>query len=371
MQVVVDGLDGLLLLLVFGLLFLILFRHLFDVLGDLLDIFLEFLDILLDLADVLGDLFHVFLNFGDIRGLIVDGHLDEYREVDRFQGDDRSEEQQHPIEIDESPECQREAAEKEDRMDDDGNGGSDRFRDLERRLFELFGVGHALEYTVPMSKTDAKGGYVGAYLVQGDAASLENLIDRLEKQRIIERGDPDLYLRSYRSFGIDDARELRDRAQRRALSREGRIFAIFAPGMTADAQNALLKILEEPPAGAVFFLIVPSPHTLLPTLRSRMQTLVLDEKARTSEADAFLAAPTAKRLEILKKIYEHDEDEGRDMGKVVAFLQSLEKRFAEESPSREKTEGLASIYRARKYIGDKGSLLKALLEQMALLTPRI
>lgn len=200
-------------------------------------------------------------------------------------------------------------------------------------------------------------------------------MDRLEKQRIIERGDPDLYLRSYRSFGIDDARELRDRAQRKALAREGRIFAIFAPGMTADAQNALLKILEEPPAGAVFFIIVPSPHMLLPTLRSRTQPLSLaDERGgqvQTLNADAFLAAPSAKRLEMLKDIYEHDEDEGRDMGKVLAFLQSLEERFGREALSREKTEGLASIYRARKYIGDKGSLLKALLEQMALLTPRI
>lgn len=222
-----------------------------------------------------------------------------------------------------------------------------------------------------MAKTDAEGSYVGAYLVEGNADSLGNLVDRLENERVIERGNADLYMRSYRSFGIDDARELRDRAQRKALSREGRIFAIFAPGMTADAQNALLKVFEEPPAGAVFFLVVPSPHTLLPTLRSRMQTLFLDEKGRASDVDAFLAAPTAKRLELLKDIYEHDEDEGRDMGKVVAFLQSLEERFGREVPSREKTEGLASIYRARKYIGDKGSLLKALLEQMALLTPRI
>lgn len=213
--------------------------------------------------------------------------------------------------------------------------------------------------------------YIGAYLIEGDAQSLEHLMQKLADEQVIERGNPDLYMRAYRGFGIDDARELRDRAQRKALTREGRIFAIFAPGMTADAQNALLKVLEEPPAGAVFFLIVPSPHTLLPTLRSRMQTLSLDEKTRTSDADAFLAAPSAKRLEMLKDIYEHDEDEGRDMAKVISFLRLLEERFAKENPSREKAEGLEAIYRARKFVGDKGSLLKALLEQMALLTPRL
>lgn len=212
--------------------------------------------------------------------------------------------------------------------------------------------------------------YAGAYVLQGDASTLDRLIEKLADEQVIERGNPDLYERAYRSFGIDDARELRDRAQRKALTREGRIFAVFAPNMTADAQNALLKVLEEPPAGAVFFILVPSPHMLLPTLRSRMQTLSLGERT-AADVDEFLAATPAKRIEMLKDIYEHDEDEGRDMGKVIAFLQSLEARFALEKPSPGKRDGLAAIYRARKYAGDKGSLLKALLEQMALLTPRI
>jgi DNA polymerase III delta prime subunit len=221
-----------------------------------------------------------------------------------------------------------------------------------------------------MAKTQSGAAYIGAYLIEGDAGALDLLLAKLGKEKFIERGDPDLYERRYHSFGIDDARELRDRAQRKALARAGRVFAIFAPGMTTDAQNALLKVLEEPPAGAVFFLIVPSPLTLLPTLRSRMQTFVLAAKKDASAADEFLAAPPAKRIELLKDIYEHEE-EGRDMGKVIGFLQSLEERFAKEKPSPQKAEGLTAIYRARKFVGDKGSLLKALLEQMALLTPRI
>jgi hypothetical protein len=74
---------------------------------------------------------------------------------------------------------------------------------------------------------------------------------------------------------------------------------------------------------------------------------------------------------MLKPLYEHDEDEGRDIGAVIAFLQSLERRFAKEKLSAEKTAGIHAIYLARKYATDKGSLLKALLEQVALLTPRL
>ena len=43
--------------------------------------------------------------------------------------------------------------------------------------------------------------------------------------------------------------------------------------MTEQAQNALLKSLEEPPPTSHVFLITPSPQTLLPTIRSRCQTL--------------------------------------------------------------------------------------------------
>ncbi|OGG73028.1 hypothetical protein A3A38_00980 [Candidatus Kaiserbacteria bacterium RIFCSPLOWO2_01_FULL_53_17] len=217
--------------------------------------------------------------------------------------------------------------------------------------------------------------YVGAYLVQGDASILDVLIAKLMREGCVEKGSPDLYVRTYRSFGIDEARALRERAQRKSISSEGRVFAIFVPGMTSDAQNALLKVLEEPPARAVFFFVVPSPETLLSTLRSRMQMMMLPEGTKAGallvDADDFLGATPQKRFEMLKPLYEHDEDEGRDMGAVVGFLQALERRFAQVKEPYEKKDGLEAIYRARKFAGDKGSLLKALLEQMALLMPKL
>lgn len=46
-----------------------------------------------------------------------------------------------------------------------------------------------------------------------------------------------------------------------------------ANDMNASAANALLKILEEPPARTLFFLISDRPGRLLPTIRSRCQRL--------------------------------------------------------------------------------------------------
>lgn len=50
-----------------------------------------------------------------------------------------------------------------------------------------------------------------------------------------------------------------------------------ADDMNANAANALLKILEEPPRNSLFLVIAHSPGRLLPTIRSRCRTLRLHE----------------------------------------------------------------------------------------------
>ena len=213
-----------------------------------------------------------------------------------------------------------------------------------------------------------KTGLVGnVHLVAGTAAAIPHILGILRANGVSTEGNPDIYTREYKSFGVDDAIELRDRSGRRPIAGSQRFFIVATPGMTGEAQNALLKTLEEPPADAAFFIIVPAPEMLLPTLRSRAQILTLahDGVENLIDAKAFLAAPPQKRLDMLKPLLEKDEDDKRDIGNIVGFLSALEQRLAK------KPEGLHAIYRARKYIGDKGALVKPLLEQVALLIPKV
>jgi DNA polymerase III delta prime subunit len=55
-----------------------------------------------------------------------------------------------------------------------------------------------------------------------------------------------------------------------------------AETMSREAQNALLKLLEEPPAGSVLILTSSQPEQLLPTVRSRAQLLGLSAPERAS-----------------------------------------------------------------------------------------
>jgi len=61
-----------------------------------------------------------------------------------------------------------------------------------------------------------------------------------------------------------------------------------AEGMTVNAANSLLKLLEEPPPGVVLLLVSHRPSRLPPTVRSRCQVLRLGLPA-PAEARAWLA----------------------------------------------------------------------------------
>ncbi len=209
-------------------------------------------------------------------------------------------------------------------------------------------------------------------LIRGDESGIPILTRELEQSGFDLSANPDVYIRSYGNFGVDEARELRDRASTRAFSGSRRTFIVSASMMTTEAQNALLKTLEEPSAETLFFFLVPSPETLLPTLRSRAQFLSLPVGAVTVEAvDAkkFLASAPADRLEQLKPLLEKGDDDKRDLGAIIIFLSSLERMLDLSMKGDGVSLGLEAIYRARRYLADKGSLVKPLLEQVALLVP--
>src|SRR5689334_15864032 len=50
--------------------------------------------------------------------------------------------------------------------------------------------------------------------------------------------------------------------------------------MTTPAQNALLKMLEEPPFNTTFYLTCQSARALLPTIRSRAEIVTLEGEGR-------------------------------------------------------------------------------------------
>ncbi len=105
-------------------------------------------------------------------------------------------------------------------------------------------------------------------------------------QRVKSRGHGDLFTvtrgyddkrkRERKVIVIDDVREVRDFTGLTAAEDGYRVVLIDgAEDMNRNAENALLKVLEEPPKRTVFLLVSHAPGRLLPTTRSRCRLLSL------------------------------------------------------------------------------------------------
>lgn len=91
-------------------------------------------------------------------------------------------------------------------------------------------------------------------------------------RKCLEGNYPDLhrYAPDGASFKVDTVREIRRSVNLAPGEGERGVYIMEkAHAMTASAQNALLKVFEEPPPGTVFFLLTEKREALLPTVRSR------------------------------------------------------------------------------------------------------
>jgi len=214
-----------------------------------------------------------------------------------------------------------------------------------------------------------------AYAIQGDK---ENVMPDLLKFLAEDFGvgiknNPDFSYQEFETFTIDDGRDLQDRHNRRAIG-DKKIFIIVTRFITTEAQNALLKLFEEPTGNTHLFLVMPNTQVLLPTLRSRLVILNYKDDGRdqsASEKDAtqlakkFLVAKPAERIALLKNLIEE-----KDKAKAIDFVTALEHALAPELTLHAKTTNIAKsleeILTAKKYLHDRAPSIKLLLEHLSL-----
>lgn len=79
-----------------------------------------------------------------------------------------------------------------------------------------------------------------------------------------------------RIISVEQIRQVRAEAYIKPNEAERKVFIIRdAQAMNANAQNALLKVLEDGPGYLAFLLLTENPEQLLPTIRSRCESLNL------------------------------------------------------------------------------------------------
>lgn len=104
-----------------------------------------------------------------------------------------------------------------------------------------------------------------------DIVTLETLPSTAEEEKKRQEGKP--YTRK-RGISVDQIRSMQRRLTTRpTLGPRRAVIIDSADDLEKSAVNALLKSLEEPPAGTVFLLVAHRPGGLLPTVRSRCRQL--------------------------------------------------------------------------------------------------
>lgn len=251
-------------------------------------------------------------------------------------------------------------------------------------MAERDALGHGYIFVGPsMVGKRMVAGALGHYLEKGafvparDAASGHEEV--LQDLKIIDGAfmkmlDPDA---SGDSIGIDAAREVKNFLWQKPNTSKRRTLIIDkAELLTVEAQNALLKITEEPPASSLLILITSNIESILPTIVSRLpkiyfgavpqdaiETWLIKEEGvpkvkaaaiakrslgkpgiawrllhdaefqkNLELAEAFLKTTPAGRRDFIKKLIEPDDFSLR------MFLDAVIMTLAWETPSKQKSQ---------------------------------
>ena len=189
-----------------------------------------------------------------------------------------------------------------------------------------------------------------AYIIEGGKDHVTpELVSFLEKtHNVIIQGNPDFLQKDFETLGIDDARALKEMQGRKGIEGGKKIFIFSAITITEEAQNALLKIFEEPTVGTHFFLIIPSLARITPTLLSRAIVVKTNQasksydillRSKTTDGqvsyektiEQFLTSSPQKRLALIANFVEE-----KNKGEATLFLNALEKNLFENMNSKDR-----------------------------------
>lgn len=217
------------------------------------------------------------------------------------------------------------------------------------------------------------------YLIEGDIedASLD-LIKYLEQRELVNKKDPDFFYQKYESFSISDSREIKEWHSQLSFKKNGtKICLIGANFINKEAEQALLKIIEEPGDNTYFFIITPNTSILLNTIQSRTHSVKYkdeQDKETACIAQKIKNSLIGARLDLITKFIKDnkkDESSGHLRRHSYNLLGEIEKiiyqEFIKDTSNKNSIFILEEILKGKNYLNLPGSSAKMILEQIAII----
>ncbi len=164
------------------------------------------------------------------------------------------------------------------------------------------------------------------------------------------------------TLAIGTVRKIIDLAYQTPGNCEHRLILITARSIAVEAQQALLKILEEPPATTRFLIILPDKASLLPTVLSRLSVMYDTNVSVATDFVDFMRMSYKERLDAIAEAAKQKNDtlfEAWYNG-LVAYLEGDDRTEVDVSPH------LLVLTYARA----RGASKKMLWEEVALTLPQ-
>lgn len=187
----------------------------------------------------------------------------------------------------------------------------------------------------------AFGRFPHAVIIEGESGSGKNVLAKFIAAALLCENDnspcgecrsckqvmagthPDLFYRApednKKSISVEQIRTLRNEAYIRPQMSDKKVFILdCADTMNSQSQNAILKILEEPPGKTFFLLLARSRAALLPTIISRCVTFALCDPD-IEESSEYICKNYGISYDDAKELLHQNSN---NIGRAVAALNS-------------------------------------------------
>lgn len=192
--------------------------------------------------------------------------------------------------------------------------------------------------------------------------------------------NPDVLVLRYGFLSVESVREVSEHATKTPQRGTEKVLIITAQRLYHEAQNALLKLFEEPPQGTTLILILPSVGGLLPTLRSRVEvrslTGDLQNDVAAATARTFIDASREKRTLLIKKLSSGKDDDERRAARdqAILILNGVEQVaydvLHKKGSNPELVQLLEDVVVLRDALYDRSAPVRMILEHVSLVLPK-
>ena len=219
-----------------------------------------------------------------------------------------------------------------------------------------------------------------SYVIEGEIMSTaRELLVFLEISGEIEKQSPDVLCQFYESFTMEDSGPIKEWHSSLGISKGKKVCIIGAKFINREAEQTLLKIIEEPGANTHFFIIVPDSSLLLDTILSRAQLIKIIQPKNEVEikiqkdVKTFLAKSPKERIDMIAIMIKENKDEensGQLRFYATQFVNEIETVLYEKFKKNRNDEKvkfiLGELQKSRDYLSSSGASVKMILEHLAL-----